>query len=139
MQTTRLLAPALAALVTASLGACTIESNGGIADATLEVANDSDYVIEEIYLTDVNSSSWGGNLLGGDVLFPDESIVLAVDCGYYDALLVDETGVECELYDLDLCLNDALWVIRNNTCSVFGAKKAPEAKTTATPAETASK
>jgi hypothetical protein len=139
MQTTRFLAPALAALVTASFaGGCAVQGDG-IADSTLEVRNDSDFVIEEIYLTDVDSSSWGANLLGGDVLFPDESFTLGVDCGYYDALLVDEDGVDCELHDLDLCLNDAQWIIRNNTCSVFGAKKTPEAKDASTSADTASK
>ncbi|MFN0253618.1 MAG: hypothetical protein ACKV2T_42515 [Kofleriaceae bacterium] len=137
MQTTRFLAPALLALVTAA-GGCVI-SGDGVADATIEVANDSNYIIDELYLTDVNSSSWGRNLLGGDGLFPDESIVIGVECGFYDALLVDESGVQCEVLDLDLCLNDALWVINNNTCSVFGAKKAPEAKDAGAPAETASK
>ncbi|GEM_PF-1943675 len=137
MLTTRFLAPAL--LLTASLAGGCVISGDGVADATLEVSNDSDFVIEELYLTDVNSSSWGGNLLGGDVLFPDESIVLGVDCGYYDALLVDESGVDCELHDLDLCLNDASWIINNNTCSVFGAKKTPDAKDASTTAETASK
>ncbi len=137
MSTTRFLAPAL--LLTASLAGGCVIAGDGVADATLEVSNNSDFVIEEIYLTDVNSSSWGGNLLGGDVLFPDESIVLAVDCGYYDALLVDQDGVDCELHDLDLCLNDASWIINNNTCSVFGAKKTPEAKDASTTADTASK
>lgn len=137
MLTTRFLAPAL--LLTASLAGGCVIAGDGVADATLEVSNNSDFVIEEIYLTDVNSSSWGGNLLGGDVLFPDESIVLAVDCGYYDALLVDQDGVDCELHDLDLCLNDASWIINNNTCSVFGAKKTPEAKDASTTADTASK
>lgn len=137
MLTTRFLAPAL--LLTASLAGGCVIAGDGVADATLEVSNNSDFVIEEIYLTDVNSSSWGGNLLGGDVLFPDESIVLGVDCGYYDALLVDQDGVDCELRDLDLCLNDASWIINNNTCSVFGAKKTPEAKDASTTADTASK
>ena len=136
MLTTRLLAPAFAALVTASLvGGCVIEGS----DATLEVSNESDFVIEELYLTTVDSGSWGSNELGGDVLFPDESIVLGVSCDYYDAKMVDEDGVTCELYDLDLCLNDGLWVIRNNTCSVFGAKTKPESKDAATTADTASK
>ena len=44
-----------------------------------------------------------------------------VSCGFYDALLVDETGVECEIFDIDLCLNDADWIIRNDTCAVFEA------------------
>ena len=88
-------------------------------DATLTVANESDYVIEEIYLTEIDNPSWGRNLLGRDVLFPGEEMTLGVSCDYYDALIVDEDGVECEVYDLDLCLNDALWVIRNRTCPVF--------------------
>lgn len=115
MMTHRSLLPALAACLLA--GGCVISSS----DATLTVANESDYVIEEIYLTEVDNPSWGRNLLGGDVLFPGEEMTLGVSCDYYDALIVDEDGVECEVYDLDLCLNDALWVIRNNTCSVFNA------------------
>jgi len=93
-------------------------------DATLQVDNQSDFVITEIRVTSVGSSTWGPNLLGGDVLFPDDTLELGVTCGFYDALLVDEDGVDCEVHDLDLCLNDANWVIQNNTCSVFGAAKA---------------
>jgi hypothetical protein len=88
------------------------------------VSNDSDFTIVELYLTDVDSSSWGANLLSGDELRPGEDLTLGVDCGFYDALLVDEDDVDCELHDLDLCLNDADWIIRNNTCTVFGARKA---------------
>src|SRR5690349_8178581 len=76
--------------------------DGGTIDATLTVVNESDFVIEEIYLTDVGSSVWGRNLLAGDVLLPDESLTLGVDCGLYDALLVDEDGVDCELHGIDL-------------------------------------
>lgn len=118
MLTTRLLAPSLALLVTASLVGC---DDGSDVDATLEVSNESDFVIEEIYLTTVDSSTWGPNQLGSDVLFPDESFTLSVECDFYDALLVDEDGVECELHDLDLCLNDSVWVITNNTCGVFSS------------------
>jgi len=125
MLTTRL-ASALAASLALSFTACGGGGGGTVIiedspDAALVVDNQSDFVIEELYLTDVNSSSWGPNLLFGDVLLPDETVTLSVDCGFYDALLVDEDGVDCELHDLDLCLNEAVWVIRNNTCSVFGA------------------
>lgn len=116
----------LATCLTLSLAAtgCIIESDDDDPiDATLLVDNQSDYAIVELYLTDVGSSSWGPNLLGGDILLPDETITLGVECGFYDALLVDEDDVECEINDLDLCLNDADWVIRNNTCAVFGAAK----------------
>lgn len=123
----RLLAVAL--IVAPLATGCVIETNGS--DASLRVDNNSSYTIDEIYLTDSGSSSWGSDELRGDSLFPGESLRLDVSCGYYDALLVDETGVQCEVYDLDLCLNDAVWVINNNTCAVFGAKKTPTASTTA--------
>ena len=96
-------------------------------DATLEVVNESDFAITDIYLTEVDNRDWGPNLIGGDVLLPDESIVLVdIQCDYYDAQLIDEDDVACELYNLDLCLNDATWVVRNNTCSVWNALETRE-------------
>jgi hypothetical protein len=95
------------------------------AGASLHVINDSDYVIVELYLTDVGSGQWGPNLLGNNPLRVGEDLFIDVQCGNYDALLVDEKNVDCELHGLDLCLNNAQWVIRNNTCAVFGARKAP--------------
>lgn len=118
--------------VSLSLAACTTSSS----DASLSVDNQSDFQITEIYLTDVGSSSWGPNLISGDTLNPGETLRLDVGCSTYDAMLVDETGVTCEVNDLDLCLNDAVWVIRNDTCTAFSAaakaraeaKAAPQAK-----------
>jgi hypothetical protein len=104
----------------AGAASCASDDIGVIADSSLLVTNESDFAIIEIYLTDVGDPDWGPNLLRGDVLLPDEQLLLGVDCGFYDALLIDEELVECEVLDLDLCLNDAEWVIRNNTCEVFG-------------------
>lgn len=128
MRTTPFLALAFAV---AAAGGCAVTTDDDGADASLLVVNESDYAIYELYLTEVDNPNWGPNLLRGDVLLPDEELLLGVDCGFYDALLIDEEGVECELYDLDLCLNDADWVIRNNTCSVFNALEAQDQKTTA--------
>ncbi len=122
--TNRLLSSALVGCLALSIAACGGGGSSGpgvIEDSSLVVDNQSDFVIEELYLTPNYSGTWGPNLLRGDVLFPDENLTLGVDCGFYDALVVDEDGVDCQLNDLDLCLNDAVWVIRNNTCSVFGA------------------
>ena len=108
---------------------CLIVTDDDSSDATLEVANESDFAITDIYLTEVDNRDWGPNLISGDVLLPDESIVLVdINCDFYDAQLIDEDGVTCELYDLDLCLNDATWVVRNNTCAVWNAlETAPRA------------
>jgi hypothetical protein len=130
-----LCASLLAAAAASFAAGCTVEEGPGPADASLTVINNSDFVIEEIYLTDVDARGWGANLLGGDVLFPGEDLILDVDCGFYDALLIDEDGVECELESIDLCLNDATWNIYNNTCVAFEAalqarKQAAEAAKT---------
>ena len=140
IMTTRLTSFLSSCLVAFSLAAC--GGGGGtttvIEDSRLVIDNQSSFVIDEVFLTNVNSSSWGPNRLGGDVLFPGETLTLGVNCGFYDALLVDEDGVDCELHDLDLCLNDAVWVIRNNTCTVFGAAAQERAeKAAATPATAA--
>lgn len=137
MLTQRLLAPLCAAALAGCAGSATVEVEP-TPGASLTVANDSDFVIYEIYLTETDNPDWGPNLLRGDVLYPDEELVLGVPCDYYDALLVDEDNVECEVHDLDLCLNDAVWVIRNNTCTVFEAEAKKRAEQAQAPAATTS-
>lgn len=84
-----------------------------------------------MHVTPVDNSSWGPNLLGGDTLNPGEDMNVDTSCGTYDVLLVDESGVDCELHNIDLCANHADFVIENNTCAVFGAAKAArDAKST---------
>lgn len=108
------------ALATTMLSGCIISTDD---DSTLTVDNLSDYAIYELYLTEEDNPSWGPNLLGSQPLFPGEIIVIDdIDCDFYDALLVDEDGVECELLSVDLCFDDAVWEIRNNTCSIFAAE-----------------
>jgi len=111
-------------VIGAALAAGCTSDDGGISDATLTVYNDSNYAIEELYLTHSTSFGWGANLLSNDLLFPGERLVLDVDCGTYDVLLVDEDGVDCQVNDIDLCLNDATWHITNNTCDVFAREAA---------------
>jgi len=121
MLTHRFLAPLFAAALVGCTGSATVDVEP-TPGASLTVSNQSDFTLYEIYLTEVDNSDWGPNLLRGDVLYPDEELVLGVPCDYYDALIVDETGLECEVHDIDLCLNDAVWVVRNNTCPVFEAE-----------------
>ncbi|MBA3455038.1 MAG: hypothetical protein H0T42_18255 [Deltaproteobacteria bacterium] len=134
MMNTRLLVPALAALVSLSAVGCVITTDD---DATFTIVNESSYVIEEIYLTDVGDPTWGSNQLRGDVLFPNETFTFGVNCDYYDALIIDEDGVRCEVFNLDLCLNDSTWYFRNNTCTVFNAAAKARAEAEAAKATTA--
>ncbi|HEU4726363.1 MAG TPA: hypothetical protein VFT22_00675 [Kofleriaceae bacterium] len=107
-----------------ALGAAALAAGCSSSDATLRVENRSDFPIVELYVAPVGSSHWGDNLLHGDPLDPGDSFVLGVTCDTYDALLVDNAGVDCQLDAIDLCLNNADWIIHNSTCVSFGAAKA---------------
>ena len=121
----RLLTPSLVLLLSAATSACVLT------DSSLEVSNRSDFEIHEMYVTPISSPSWGPNLLGGDILFPGDSMLLGLDCDTYDAMLIDETGAICEVSSVELCFDEADWIIRNNTCDVFEARAAKTAATAA--------
>jgi hypothetical protein len=108
------LAP-LAFATIAAVAACVVEHG----HSELNVINSSDFTIEELYVTEVGSPTWGPNLLGDVPLVPDASITLTVAFGTYDALLVDETGADCQLSAIDLRADDPTWVVTNDTCNVF--------------------
>lgn len=117
------LAP-LFALATSATG-CFISSDDDDdgPDATITVTNRSDFAIVELYVTQVDSDTWGPNLLSRDLL-PDEQTTIGVTCDTYDLKLIDESDVDCRVHNVDLCLNDRDWVIDNNTCAVFGVAAA---------------
>ena len=102
-------------LVVTSAG-CIITTDG---DSSFTIRNSSDYVIEYIYVSPSDSSSWGPDLLGGDVLYPGESLTVDyLDCDYYDVMVVDEFGVECILETEYLCFDDGYWRITNTTLGI---------------------
>lgn len=117
------LVTSFALLLTVASTACVITPT----DSSLYVENRSDFEIHEMYVTDVDSSTWGPNLLRGDILMPGESMFLGLECGTYDAMLIDETGAVCEVANVDLCYDDADWIIRNTSCTVFEARAAATA------------
>lgn len=89
----------------------------GCHDSSFHISNRSDYAIEELYVTQIENPSWGPNLLDEPIEAGD-TLVLDICCGTYDTLVVDETGSLCEVPYVDICFEDADWVIRNTRCSV---------------------
>ena len=123
MQNLRIFACLAATLGAMAVAACSTDT-GDDGAGRLNVHNQSDFAITEIRVTSVGSSTWGPNLIFGDTLEPGDSLTIGVTCDTYDAKLVDETGAECTVPDIDLCFTTADWVIRNNTCPVFGIARA---------------
>jgi hypothetical protein len=123
MRTRQVINCALAALV-----ACAVATGCGgggsttiITSSDIEVVNNSDFAIVELYITEVDNPDFGPNLLAGDALLPGEDALISLDCDVFDVLLIDDDGVDCQLFDVDTCANDATLVINNNTCDVFNA------------------
>lgn len=85
-------------------------------DSSITIANESSYFIDQIHVAEVSDPSWGPDLVGD--LAPGEEVTIVLDCGTYDVLVVDETGVECELANVDLCFDDDVWVIDDFTLDV---------------------
>ena len=112
--------PLTIAALGAPLTACGDDDEAS--ESTLLVVNDSDFAIDELFITDVDASGWGPDLLADNDLEPGEQILVTdIQCDVYDVLLIDEEGVECQLLGLDLCFDDATWVIDNDTCVIFDA------------------
>lgn len=92
---------------------------GPNSDGTITIENDSSYVLTEVRVTPVNSSSWGPNLLGG-ALYPNQRLTITVACDTYDVLISDEYARDCTLPAIDLCFSDERWDIDNGTLRYCG-------------------
>jgi hypothetical protein len=86
----------------------------GNSDGTITIDNASTYVLAEVRVTPVHSSTWGPNLLRNS-LYPNEQLTVSVACDTYDVLISDEYARDCVLGSVDLCFSDQLWVIDNAT------------------------
>ena len=76
-------------------------------------------------MTPVNAGSWGDNLLAPDeIVMPGETTLLGLERGLYDAMVVDELGGVCEVFDIDLDHDAASWIITNKSCVLFEARAA---------------
>jgi predicted small secreted protein len=109
----RSLLPTLLLLATTTLAACGADDgDGGDGDSSLTIVNDSSFTFDNIYLSPVDQDDWGADLLGADLLDPgDEVVITDLVCDVFDIRIVDEDGDECIVTDVDLCFDDALWVI----------------------------
>jgi hypothetical protein len=81
-------------------------------DSELVIENQSSYTLVGIFLSPTTSVEWGSDLLGAEVLEPGDSFEISgIECDTYDIRVVDEDDDECVIEDVDLCLDDAHWLI----------------------------
>lgn len=111
----RTLPSSLLALALATAATGCVASDGG---SDFTVSNRSSYFLNEIHLAPIDSTTWGPDLLPGDLAPGEDLIITSIACDTYDVLVVDETGVDCELHNVDLCFDSDNWVIDDVTLDV---------------------
>src|SRR5262245_19189123 len=79
-------------------------------NATVTVVNQSDWTIEEFYLSSSEDEEWGPDQLGEQVIGTGESFKLNnIPCDTYDVMLVDEDGDDCVVEAVDICGGKETW------------------------------
>jgi hypothetical protein len=92
--------------------AFTIPSVAAAANATVTVANQSEWEIHEFYLAPSETDKWGPDQLSENVIGKGDSFKLtSIPCDTYDVKLVDEDGDECVVEAVDICGGKGTWTI----------------------------
>jgi len=111
----RLLPTCLAAILVATTAASCVIDDG---DSTFTISNRSSYYLEEIHLAEVSQQTWGPDLIPGALAPGQDLVITNITCGTYDILVVDETGVQCQLSNIDLCFDADGWTVDDFTLNV---------------------
>lgn len=90
-------------------------------ETKIKIVNKSHLDIDHIYFSSPDKNTWDeDDILGDDeVLEPNESITVLVECGTWDVKLVLEDGGTCLGYDEHICGNE-IWEITNADCNGDG-------------------
>ena len=80
-----------------------------VGDAAIEVNNLSEDMIGELYISPVESDTWGDNLLSESIPVGDSTIIESISPGWYDLKTADTTGETIEaIYQVELT-GDSFW------------------------------
>jgi len=85
-------------------------------DSVVEIRNDSDWAIHELYISSDDENEWGPDQLGQDIIEADGGSyqLHSIPCDSYDIRLVDEDGDECVVGGVPLCGDSDVWRITND-------------------------
>jgi hypothetical protein len=83
----------------------------------IKIINKSSWDIDHIYFSPIDQNHWGNDILGSDeILEPNESITVLVDCDAWDVKFIAEDGAACVVEDLDICEVEGTWTIDDIGC-----------------------
>jgi hypothetical protein len=89
-------------------------TSGGSTASSITFRNRSNYAIFHIHMSSVNTTAWGPDQLGVNVLRAGGDFTLNnIPCDHYDLRLIDEDGDECVVRNIGVCDENSGWTIDN--------------------------
>jgi hypothetical protein len=91
-------------------------SSARTATTSVNIVNNSNKEIRNVYLSHVNADDWGGNQLGNAVIAPGQSFNLTnVACDQSQVKVIGEDQDGCFLSTVVTCGNGSTWTITNDS------------------------
>jgi hypothetical protein len=88
---------------------------------SVNIANNSNKEIRNVYLSHVNVDDWGGNQLGNSTISPGQSFALNnVACDQQQVKVIAEDQDGCFVSTVVNCGDSATWTITNDTARDCG-------------------
>ena len=109
------------ATLSIALFALTVLSSARTATTSVNIVNNSNKEIRNVYLSHVNVDDWGGNQLGDATILPGQSFNLSnVGCDQQQVKVVAEDQDGCFLSTVINCGDNSAWTITDLTARDCG-------------------
>jgi hypothetical protein len=104
------------ATLSITLFALTALSSARTATTSVNIVNNSNKEIRNVYLSHVNLDDWGANQLGDAIILPGQSFNLSnFACDQQQVKVIAEDQDGCFLSTVVTCGNSSTWTITNDT------------------------
>jgi hypothetical protein len=101
--------------------ALAVLSSARTATTSVNIVNNSNKEIRNVYLSHVGADDWGGNQLGDSVISPGQSFTLSnVACDQQQVKIIGEDQDGCFSSTVVNCGDSATWTITNDTARDCG-------------------
>ena len=90
-------------------------TSAGKKDSVVNIRNDSDWEIHELYMSSSDDDEWGVDQLDEDIIDANGGRfqLSGIPCDVYDIQVVDEDGDACVVNKVRLCGDRDAWRITN--------------------------
>jgi len=108
-------------VIVLAFASLTFASNAPSVSTSVNIVNNSNREIRNVYLSSVNANDWSGNQLGESTISPGQSYNLNIaDCSQSQKKVIGEDQDGCFVSTVVNCGSSATWTITNDTARDCG-------------------